>query len=464
MTELARALLWWTLFTPVALLAATFLLRAPGRLRAAALGAAAVSTVSAAALLATGAWLETHGGFSGAVLAAGWDSKALLRVDSLSLPLFAMAGLVWSCGMAIAPQRTFSFASVRRSSLAYLSLVLAFSTEVPLFLAGMVLVNSAVFLLEHRRLQPVLSVAGAYVMLSVVLIGAGATFMSFGAPFAAPAIWLVLGGIAIRKGIVPGHSWIPDVFEHGRLVPTLLFNAPQLGTYAAVVLVLPDAPSGALTALAVLALATTLYGAVLASVQTDTRRAFGYLFMSQSALVLVGLGSQVEEGVAGSLAVWIAAGLSMTGLGLTVAALELRRGRLSLREHHGGYEQMPLLAASFLVFGLASVGFPGTLGFLGQELLVGGSVERFAWIGFVVVAGVALNGVTILKMYFSLFCGEPNVGLKLALLRRETLAFAALAVVLVVAGLVPKPLVDSRTAAAEAIMSEPRASEIAAAQ
>jgi NADH-quinone oxidoreductase subunit M len=174
--------------------------------------------------------------------------------------------------------------------------------------------------------------------------------------------------------------------------------------------------------------------------------------MSQSALVLVGLGSGREDGIAGSLAVWVAAGLSMTGLGLTIAALELRRGRLSLRDHHGGYEQMPLLAASFLVFGVASVGFPGTMGFPGEELLVAGSVERFAYVGFVAVAATALNGVTVLRMYFSLFCGRRDGGIALVLRGREVAAFAALAAVLVTAGLLPKNLLESRIAAAEAIV------------
>jgi NADH-quinone oxidoreductase subunit M len=301
-------------------------------------------------------------------------------------------------------------------------------------------------------------VAGAYLAASALLFVAGAALLWFGDSLQAAGLWLIVGGLLIRKGIVPVHSWMPESFERGHLVPALLFNAPQVGTYAAAVIVLPSAPDGALTTIAIASLVTTMYGALLAVVEPDTRRAFGYLFMSQSALVLVGLGSGLEDGVAGSLAVWVAAGLSMTGLGLTIAALELRRGRLSLRDHHGGYEQMPLLAASFLVFGLASVGFPGTMGFLGEELLVAGSVERFTFVGFVVVAATALNGVTVLKMYFSLFCGKPDGHMALALRGRETAAFAALAAILVAGGLFPKNLVDSRLDAAAAILgdSEPR--------
>ncbi|MCA9846084.1 MAG: oxidoreductase [Dehalococcoidia bacterium] len=334
-------------------------------------------------------------------------------------------------------------------------MVLAFSSTSPELLAGLIVVSSLVFLSEHHALVRVYRVAGTYLATSSLLLVGGVVLLRFGGRWDAAAVWLIIAALLIRKGIVPVHSWMPESFERGHLVPAILFNTPQVGAYAIVVIVLPVTPAGTLEFMATAALLTTLYGAMLAVVESDTRRAFGYLFMSQSALVLVGLGTGNEDGVAGTLAVWMAAGLSMSGLGLTIAALELRRGRLSLRDHHGGYEQMPLLAASFLIFGLASVGFPGTLGFLGEELLVAGIVGQFPYVGFIVIAAVALNGVTVLKMYFSLFCGTRLDGVSLALRGRETAAFATLAVILVVGGLFPKHLVESRIEAARVALSHP---------
>jgi NADH-quinone oxidoreductase subunit M len=294
---------------------------------------------------------------------------------------------------------------------------------------------------------------GIYLGASAILLAAGAVLFASNEAEGV-AVWVTLAGLLIRKGIVPLHSWMPDSFEHGHLVPAVLFHGPQAGTYAVVVLVLPLASSGALDTIGILALGTTIYAAVLAAAENDARRAFGYLFMSQSALVLAGIGTGESEGVAGSLTVWIASALSMGGLGLTIAALELRRGRLSLAEHHGGYEQMPLLAASFLVFGLATVGFPGTLGFLGEELLVGGSLDRFPAIGYVVIAATALNGITVLRMYFSLYCGRTARGLPVRARPRELAVFASVAVVLVVGGLFPRGMIDSRFDAAETALAQ----------
>ena len=92
----------------------------------------------------------------------------------------------------------------------------------------------------------------------------------------------------------------------------------------------------------------------------------------------------------GALALWVSVVLSLGGLGLTLRALEARLGRLSLTEYRGLYEHSPALAVCFLLTGLASVGFPGTMGFVAAEMLVTGAVEASPVVGVVaIVAGGA---------------------------------------------------------------------------
>ena len=55
------------------------------------------------------------------------------------------------------------------------------------------------------------------------------------------AMWLIVVAALVRKGIVPFHAWVPEVFDHGRLGPAILFNAPQVGAYMTVVLIVPRA-------------------------------------------------------------------------------------------------------------------------------------------------------------------------------------------------------------------------------
>jgi NADH-quinone oxidoreductase subunit M len=278
------------------------------------------------------------------------------------------------------------------------------------------------------------------------------------AVLASIGMWLIVIAALVRKGIVPFHAWVPEVFDHGRLGPAILFSAPQMGAYVAVVLIVPRASPDMLRAIAILALGTAVYGAALALVQTSARRACGYLFMSQSALVMAGLDCSSASALAGGLLVWLSAGLAFAGLARSVLVLEARRGRLDLTTYHGGYERMPVLAVTFLAMGLACTGFPGTLGFVGQELLVKGAVDVFPVMGFGVVIASALTGLAVLRMYFSLFCGRPearaHAGLQLGLTPREAWTFVALVVALVGLGIAPRPLVDSRFEAGDEILRQ----------
>jgi len=303
-------------------------------------------------------------------------------------------------------------------------------------------------------------IVAAYLGLSTLLLALGVGLLvgpgAQNRTLQTAGMWLIVIAALVRKGIVPFHAWVPEVFDHGRLGPAILFSAPQVGAYMTVVLIVPRASSEMLRLIAILALGTAVYGAALALVQTSARRACGYLFMSQSALVMAGLDCTSVTALAGGLLVWLSAGLAFAGLARCVLVLEARRGRLDLRTHHGGYGRMPLLAISFLSMGLACTGFPGTLGFVGQELLVDGAVDAFPVMGFAIVVASALTGMAVLRMYFSLFCGRPDplahAELRLGLTRREAWTFVALVIALVGFGIAPGPLVDSRVAASEDIL------------
>ena len=140
--------------------------------------------------------------------------------------------------------------------------------------------------------------------------------------------------------------------------------------------------------------------------QTDARRFFCCLFLSHSALVFVGLETLTEIGLTGALCIWLSVGLSLTGFGLTLRAIESRRGRVMLDQFQGLYDHAPGLAIGYLLTGLACVGFPGTVGFVGTELLVDGVVEQQPISGIAVVLAVV---VPLLGWAYSSALGYPLV-------------------------------------------------------
>lgn len=396
------------------------------------------------------------------LLTASPEGERIVRIDALSTLLLPFAAALWLLTVAVTPRAALGRAGLQRTALATLATLASFLTESAVILLLLWVASVWTFLSAlsdpaHRHQRRVVA---AYLSTSAVFLAAGVVLIvspfTQGPTFEVAGTALIVIAALIRKGIFPFHAWVPEVFDHGRLGPAILFSAPQLGAYVTVVLIVPRASPEVLRVMALLALGTAVYGAALALVQTSARRACGYLFASQSALVMAGLDCTSLNALAGGLLLWLSAGIAFAGLARCVLVLEARRGRLDLSAYHGGYERAPVLAVSFLLMGLACTGFPGTLGFVGQELLVEGATDVFPVMGFAVVLASALTGLAVLRMYFALFCGrrDPLVGAgqRFGLRRREAWTFASLAFALVVFGLAPRPIVDSRFTAGRELL------------
>jgi NADH-quinone oxidoreductase subunit M len=257
----------------------------------------------------------------------------------------------------------------------------------------------------------------------------------------------------LRAGVLPVHLWHLDLFERLSFGSSLLFVTPMIGAYAVMRLVLPFAPTWAMQSIAILSLITAVYAAGMSLVQVELRRFFSFLFLSQSSLVLAGLEITNTVGMTGALCVWLSAGVSLGGLGLIMRGIEARIGRVSLDRYHGLFEHLPLLAALFLLTGLSSIGFPGTIGFIGMELLVEGTVEFYPLVGGVVVFAAALNGIAILRVYFRVFTGTRHIAtISLSPRRSERIAAIALSLIVIGGGIWPQPMVRSRYHAADALL------------
>jgi NADH-quinone oxidoreductase subunit M len=265
---------------------------------------------------------------------------------------------------------------------------------------------------------------------------------------------LLLVAVLVRCGAVPLHTWLASLFARGAFSASLLFATPMTGVYAAVRLVLPIAPDWVLHSLSLLSLVTAAYAAGMAVVQRDARRFFAFLFLSNASLVLVGLELRTSISLTGALALWASAALALSGLGFTLRAVEARLGKMPLDRFVGLYEHSPGLAVGFLLTGLASVGFPFTLGYVAADLLVEGAIETNLALGIVVVLAAAVNGIAIVRAYLLLFTGRRHEStVSLAITGRERAMVLAMAGLILGGGLMPQMFVVSRYAAAQDVLS-----------
>ena len=408
-------------------------------------------------------WLAFYVGTPPA-LVARWSvqpyffGRQVLSLDVLNAPLVPTVALLHFL-TAVATSRThmrrFSFSW----SLAAEAIRLAtFSCTEPWSLVTLLAISTVPPYVELRNRGRPTRVYVVHMASFVGLLVVGwAIVESVGSAASGPVAWWatvpLVAAILIRCGTVPAHCWLTDWFEHASFGIALLYVTPLSGVYAAVRLVLPIGPDWVLQGIGLFSLTTAVYAAGMATIQREARRFFAHLFLSHASLVLVGLELHSELSLTGSLCLWFSVILSLGGFGLTLRALEARFGRLSLTDHHGLYEHSPALAVCFLLTGLASVGFPGTLGFISTELLVDSAVEVNPYVGVAVVAAAALNGIAVVRAYFLLFTGARHVStVSLGIVPRERAAVLTLSALILGGGFYPQPGVTTRHLAAVEIL------------
>lgn len=395
-----------------------------------------------------------------------WDlisrlvGKDLFVIDELSSPLIPLAAVLY-LATAIATLgskiRRFSFAG----SLASEAVLLAtLSCREPWAIIVLLLAGAVFPFLELRKRHKPTRVYSLHMGLFAALLIGGQFVADLAVKrpeLAFVAVALLSAAILIRSGVCPLHCWMTDLFEHATFGTALLFVTPMVGAYAAVHLVLPIASDGALRTIALASLFTAVYSAGMALVQTEARRFFCYLLLSHSSLVLVGLEIATPIGLTGALSVWLSVGLALSGFGLTLRSMESRLGRISLANFHGMAGHTPILATFFLLTGLASVGFPGTFGFIGTELLIDGVVDAYPLSGLAVVVAAALNGIAVMQAYFRVFTGTRHAStISLHSRLPERLAVLILTALILAGGLLPQPGIASRYHAAMELLDSRR--------
>lgn len=382
--------------------------------------------------------------------------RDIFVIDELSAPLLPLSALLYLMTM-LSTLRTklgrFSFGLTLVSE----SIVLAtLSCHSPWMLIALLSLATIPPWVELRRRGASTRIFSLHMGLFIVLLVLGWSLVDFSGDKPTASLLsagLLTAAVLLRAGACPVHPWMTDLFEHATLGTALLFVAPMTGAYAVMHLVFPVAPSWAMQSIAVLSLTTAVYAAGMSTIQKDARRFFCYLFLSHSSLVLSGLEIVTTIGMTGALCVWISVGLSLGGFGLTLRSIEARIGRIMLDRYHGMYEHTPTLAGLFLLTGLASIGFPGTIGFVGMELLVEGAVDVYPMVGLAVVLAAALNSIAILRVYFRVFTGR-RFQTSVLIRSRASERFAVLVLSLLVlgGGLWPQPGVASRHHAAMELM------------
>lgn len=367
-----------------------------------------------------------------------------------TLPI-AMTIAIAVAGLAAAPRRSLTRATLALTLVTVAALAALFrarSLDAVAFLLPVSLLPCW-FTVADREARPELRAACAWLLAGTSLplaIAAGLRVM--GAADGSPAFaGLVLTALLVRLAVPPFHGWLPVLLEFAPPSLALLVASVSVTPFLLARVFWPAAPAvleQARPILVGLGLAGGLYGALLGLVQTHLRRAVGYVLVSQWGVVLVAVAVGAPESTAGAMVASVALGLTSTALVILAWAIENRTGNASMDRQGGLVAFAPHLAVAFLAFVFAHIGFPGTLAFVAEDLMLHGVLEGHPVVGGFLLGASALNAVTAFRAYQRTFLGPrpAGVGSTTDLVPRERAVAAALLVVVVLAGVFPRPILS----------------------
>ncbi|MEM6492061.1 MAG: NADH-quinone oxidoreductase subunit M, partial [Pseudomonadota bacterium] len=194
-----------------------------------------------------------------------------------------------------------------------------------------------------------------------------------------------------------------------------------------------------------------VYGlSLVALAQTDMKKLIAYSSVAHMGYVTIGLFTLTEQGVTGALFQMLAHGVISGALFLCVGVIYDRMHTKAIDRYEGLANRMPGYAIFFMLFTMASVGLPGTAGFVGEFLVMLGAFQVSTVVGVLVVFGMVLGAVYMLYLYRRIVFGKLTKDDLKAILdidRREAAVFAPLAGLTVWMGVYPSTFIDPMTPA-----------------
>jgi len=277
-------------------------------------------------------------------------------------------------------------------------------------------------------------------------------------------IWFpfVFFGFAVLGGIFPFHNWSPDghvaaptavsMFHAGVLMKLGAFAALRVG-----VMLLPEGAKFHFPWIILLTIVNVVYGAYIASVQTDFKYVIGFSSVSHMGLVAMGFATLNKTGLLGAGVQMFSHGV-MTALFFAVVGMVYDQAHTREIPKLGGFRKvMPLVAIAFIVGGLVSMGMPGFSGFIAEFPIFMGlwnAQPAFIWSSYAFVAILAIISIVITASYIiriigSVFFGDLPAEFEghvhdVRVLDKIALVF--LSAILIIVGVYPSimvPLVES---------------------
>jgi len=278
-------------------------------------------------------------------------------------------------------------------------------------------------------------------------------------------VWLFLGflaSFAVKLPMWPVHTWLPDAHVEAPTAGSVMLAGVLLkfGGYGLLrfsVPMLPVASSTLAPLMFALGVMAVIYTSFVALAQEDMKKLIAYSSVAHMGIVTIGVFTFNVQGVQGALFQMISHGVVSAALFLCVGVLYDRMHTHVIARFGGLVYRMPFYALILMFFTLASVGLPGTSGFVGEILVMIGALQVNFWLALLLGTGMILSVGYMLYLYRRVIFGTiVHADLKgiLDLSPREVAVFAPLVVLVLWMGIHPSSFTSFWAASVQHIVHQ----------
>jgi NADH-quinone oxidoreductase subunit M len=216
--------------------------------------------------------------------------------------------------------------------------------------------------------------------------------------------WFFAAAFLVKMPAFLLHGWMPDAYRAAPLPALVVFSGvlAKVGAYGFLRVVLPLFPDAAIEfqeTLLVIAMASILYGSVMAFTQTNLRLVAGYSSVAQLGFITAGIFALSADGGDGAVMQMVNHGLVVAPLLIIVGLLAERTDSEDLTRMGGIAAGAPVLAALFLIVALATLAMPGSANFVGEFYILNGLFDSKIAFAFVAAIGVAMAAYYALRLF-----------------------------------------------------------------
>jgi NADH-quinone oxidoreductase subunit M len=276
-------------------------------------------------------------------------------------------------------------------------------------------------------------------------------------------LWLAFfASFAVKVPMWPLHTWLPDAHVEAPTAGSVILAGVllKMGGYGFLrfsVPLLPEASQFFAPFVFALSVIAIIYTSLVALAQEDMKKLIAYSSVAHMGIVTIGIFVLNVQGVEGAIIQMLSHGVVSAALFLIVGVVYDRLHSREIARYGGLIHRMPIYAAVFMLFMLASVGLPGTSGFVGEILVLVGAFQRNTWVATLAATGLILGAAYMLWLYRCVVFGKLE---KEELKRmpdlswREIAVFAPLVLVVVWMGVYPNSFLRPMHASVENLVRQ----------